>query len=72
MKNNNLHGSFGASAIALLALVLISCGAVSEQEERTAAAERWWSHVEYLASDELEGRLTGSEGFRLSVQKSTD
>ncbi len=28
----------------------------------TAAGKRWWSHIEYLASDELKGRDTGSEG----------
>ncbi|WP_224365059.1 M28 family metallopeptidase [Hyalangium versicolor] len=27
-------------------------------------AERWWSHVQFLASDALEGRDTGSEGHR--------
>lgn len=26
--------------------------------------KRWWSHIEYLASDDLEGRNTGSEGHR--------
>jgi Zn-dependent M28 family amino/carboxypeptidase len=33
---------------------------------RTAQDEgdRWWAHVTYLASDELEGRDTGSEGHR--------
>src|SRR5271156_2139250 len=25
---------------------------------------RWWSYVEFLASDKLEGRNTGSEGHR--------
>jgi hypothetical protein len=25
---------------------------------------RWWAHVEYLASDELEGRGTGSAGYQ--------
>jgi hypothetical protein len=25
---------------------------------------RWWAHVQYLADDSLEGRLTGSEGYR--------
>ncbi len=29
-----------------------------------AAAERWWAHVRYLADDKLEGRLTGSAGYR--------
>ena len=28
-----------------------------------AAGRRWWSHVQYLASDELAGRDTGSEGY---------
>src|SRR5579864_132620 len=26
--------------------------------------DRWWSHIEYLADDKLEGRLTGTEGYR--------
>jgi hypothetical protein len=30
-------------------------------------AERWWRHVEYLASDELEGRGTGSPGHQKAV-----
>ena len=25
---------------------------------------RWWSYVKYLADDKLEGRNTGSEGYR--------
>jgi Zn-dependent M28 family amino/carboxypeptidase len=29
-----------------------------------AAAERWWAHVRFLADDRLEGRLTGSAGYR--------
>ncbi len=28
------------------------------------AGRRWWEHVAYLASDELAGRDTGSEGYR--------
>ena len=26
--------------------------------------DRWWSHIQYLASDDLQGRNTGSEGHR--------
>ena len=26
--------------------------------------KRWWSHIQYLADDKLEGRNTGSEGYR--------
>lgn len=29
-----------------------------------ADADRWWSHVKFLADDRLEGRDTGSEGHR--------
>src|SRR5258706_15548546 len=29
---------------------------------------RWWSYVEFLASDKLEGRNTGSEGHRNAAQ----
>jgi hypothetical protein len=32
------------------------------------SGKRWWSYVEYLASDKLEGRQTGSEGHRLAAQ----
>ncbi|MBV9303568.1 MAG: M28 family peptidase [Acidobacteriaceae bacterium] len=28
-----------------------------------AAGKQWWKHIEYLASDELEGRDTGSAGY---------
>ena len=28
---------------------------------------RWWSYVEFLASDKLEGRNTGSEGHRIAA-----
>jgi len=29
-----------------------------------AEGDRWWSHIQYLASDDLQGRNTGSEGHR--------
>src|SRR5580704_5181454 len=30
----------------------------------TEDGRRWWSHVQYLADDKLEGRNTGSAGHR--------
>jgi len=30
-------------------------------------ADRWFSHVQYLASDRLEGRATGTRGYRLAA-----
>jgi len=32
------------------------------------AGRRWWSYVEYLADDKLEGRLTGSPGHRQAAE----
>jgi hypothetical protein len=29
---------------------------------------RWWSYIEFLASDKLEGRNTGSEGHRVAAE----
>ncbi|MBI2834889.1 MAG: M28 family peptidase [Acidobacteria bacterium] len=34
----------------------------------TADATRWWSHVEYLADDALEGRDTGTAGYRKAAE----
>ncbi len=33
-----------------------------------AEGKLWWSHVQYLADDKLQGRDTGSEGFRQAVE----
>jgi len=32
-------------------------------QDSSAEGKRWWSHIEYLASDALEGRDVGSPGF---------
>src|ERR1043165_4730111 len=32
-----------------------------------AEGKLWWSHIQFLADDKLEGRNTGSEGFRQAV-----
>ena len=36
--------------------------------EPNDATRRWWSHVEALANDGLEGRDTGSEGYRKAAR----
>jgi len=33
-----------------------------------AEGKRWWAHIRYLASDELAGRDTGSEGYRQAAE----
>jgi len=35
---------------------------LSAATDFTAEGERWWAHIKFLASDELQGRNTGSEG----------
>jgi hypothetical protein len=52
----------------LLVLMLAACGGGPASrpvsETGSAGAERWWSHVTYLADDRLEGRDTGSAGHK--------
>ena len=45
---------------ALLFLVTLTFGFVALDAE----ADRWWAHVRFLADDGLEGRETGSAGYR--------
>ena len=33
-----------------------------------AEGTRWWAHIQFLADDKLEGRNTGSEGYRKAVE----
>jgi Peptidase family M28 len=47
--------------------LLISLVALSTQA-RASDGSRWWSHVEVLADDKLEGRDTGSEGHRKAAE----
>src|SRR5262245_16515484 len=37
---------------------------VGPQKQPVDDGQQWWKHVEYLASDDLKGRHTGSEGYR--------
>ncbi|HLX08796.1 MAG TPA: hypothetical protein VKY89_13135, partial [Thermoanaerobaculia bacterium] len=41
-----------------------AAGATGTPGDTTGAGESWWAHVKYLADDRLEGRLTGSAGYR--------
>ena len=44
-------------------LLLAAAGAVlAATVDFNAEGKRWWSHIEFLASDDLQGRDTGSEG----------
>lgn len=46
-----------------IALLLTSLAALGAALDWSAAGRVWWAHVQYLASDELQGRNVGSPGF---------
>ena len=41
-----------------------SCVLIWAATDFSNEGKRWWSHIQYLASDDLQGRNTGSEGHR--------
>ena len=46
-----------------LVLALAGGAAVAQSPDWNAMGKRWWSHVQFLAGDSLEGRGTGSDGY---------
>jgi len=44
-------------------LLAAASTAAAQQADYDAAGKLWWSHIQYLAGDELQGRQTGSEGY---------
>jgi len=53
-----------------VSILLAAAGALSALLAADFAAEGnlWWAHIQYLAGDKLEGRNTGSEGYREAVK----
>jgi hypothetical protein len=50
-------------------LVLLTLGAAALfAADLAVEGERWWAHVQFLADDKLQGRDTGSEGYREAVK----
>jgi Zn-dependent M28 family amino/carboxypeptidase len=47
----------------MIAILLSSCSLFA-QTSNSFDGKSWWEHVKYLASDDLEGRDTGSEGLK--------
>ena len=48
---------------AALSLAAITALAQTPAPDYAAQGKLWWSHIQYLAGDELQGRQTGSEGY---------
>jgi Peptidase family M28 len=62
-----LRSRWLAGAMALLAGSAIAAVPTTTSPGKGTLAEagqRWWAHVRFLADDKLEGRLTGSAGYR--------
>jgi hypothetical protein len=51
----------------LIVLVFVTLTSPAQNSSSNPALE-WWKHIQFLASDELAGRETGSEGHRLAAQ----
>ena len=51
------------SVFVCLALIPACIGALAQSPDWNALGKQWWSHVQFLAGDDLEGRGTGSRGF---------
>jgi hypothetical protein len=45
-------------------VIAVSFALVLLGDDLSTDGKRWWSHILYLADDKLEGRNTGSEGYR--------
>ncbi|MBA3297500.1 MAG: hypothetical protein H0U19_11230, partial [Acidobacteria bacterium] len=48
--------------------VLVLAMASTASFMAAAEADRWWSHVKFLADDRLQGRDTGSNGHRKAAE----
>ena len=53
----------------LACVFAMACGAPARSP---STPDRWWDDVKQLASDDLQGRQTGSEGYRKAVQYVVD
>src|SRR5271154_6644570 len=49
-------------------LGLIALASLSAAADAAREGLRWWSHIQVLADDNMEGRNTGSEGHRKAAQ----
>src|SRR5437763_12950289 len=61
---------FGFVTVALLGG--LAAATISAQQATSEAGKRWLAHVQYLADDRLEGRLTGTDGYRKAAQYVAD
>lgn len=51
-----------------LVVSLLASSACSSSPEPAPPPERWWSDVQRLAADDMEGRRTGTDGYRRAAE----
>lgn len=65
LDNTNTHLARVENKLGRYLLCLTACCCLlPAATDYKAEGDRWWSHIQYLASDDLQGRNTGSEGHR--------
>ncbi len=64
MKSAVCGGLIGIVVLHRRALLLLSCCILLSATEPNAATRRWWSYTQALANDKMQGRDTGSAGYR--------
>jgi hypothetical protein len=67
MATSETKSRLRLTAHVLIALVFVTV-ATPAQNAAPNPARDWWKHIQYLASDELAGRETGSGGHRLAAE----
>ncbi|MGH9864568.1 MAG: peptidase M28, partial [Candidatus Acidiferrales bacterium] len=56
-----------AISAAAVVMILFGAFAAAATNDDKAEGRRWWDDVKYLASDDLEGRMTGSAGYQAAA-----
>jgi Zn-dependent M28 family amino/carboxypeptidase len=68
MQNRQRKLHRRSHGVALFAAGALLCGlAVAQEQNPKAEGSRWWKDVSFLASDDLEGRMTGSGGYQAAA-----
>jgi Zn-dependent M28 family amino/carboxypeptidase len=69
MKKTVREGRRKSRGLALAAICALVCGVAGAQVAQNSHGEgsRWWKDVSFLASDDLQGRMTGSGGYQAAA-----
>jgi len=68
LQRTNHRGAVAVAMFGGLAVLMLT----GSRGDAAGDASRWWSHVQYLAADDLQGRDTGSEDHRKAVEYVAD